>query len=121
MVGADGCSMVEEYRKSVTEWPLPLTRKDLASYLGRAGYYRSFIPHFSDLTSDLNKAKTREQVPWALTTEEIAQIHRIQHAFNTSESLSFPNYDDLRENPLIMDLDYSKKGLFASISQNQKC
>ena len=121
MVGADGCSMMEEYRKLITEWPLPLTRKDLASYLGREGYYRQFIPHFSNLTSDLNKAKTREQFPWALTTEEIAEFRRIQHVFNTSESLSFPNYNDLRENPLIMDLDYSKKGLFASISQNQKC
>ena len=98
MVGADGCSMVEEYRKLITEWPLPLTRKDLASYLGREGYYRQFIPHFSNLTSDLNKAKTREQFPWALTTEEIAEFRRIQHVFNTSESLSFPNYDDLREN-----------------------
>ena len=113
--------MFPEYRKSITDWPVPATKKELASYLGRAGYYRSFIPQYSDLTSDLNKAKTREQTPWSLTTEEIAQFHKLQLAFNTSESLSFPNYDDLKLNPLIMNLDYSKKGLSASISQNQEC
>ena len=103
----------------MTEWPLPLTKQDLASYLGRAGYYCQFIPHFSDLTADLNKAKTREQVPWALTIEEISQSHKLQDAFNKSESLSFPVYEDLRENPLFLDLDLSKKGLSASLSQNQ--
>ena len=113
--------MFPEYRKSITDWPVPATKKELASYLGRAGYYRSFIPQYSELTSDLNKAKTREQTPWSLTTEEIAQFHKLQLAFNTSESLSFPNYDDLKLNPLIMDLDYSKKGPSASISQNQEC
>ena len=113
--------MFPEYRKSITDWPVPATKKELASYLGRAGYYRSFIPQYSELTSDLNKAKTREQTPWSLTTEEIAQFHKLQLAFNTSESLSFPNYDDLKLNPLIIDLDYSKKGLSASISQNQEC
>ena len=119
--GGRWMGMFPEYRKSITDWPVPATKKELASYLGRAGYYRSFIPQYSELTSDLNKAKTREQTPWSLTTEEIAQFHKLQLAFNTSESLSFPNYDDLKLNPLIIDLDYSKKGLSASISQNQEC
>ena len=107
-VGREGCSMVEAYRKSVTQWPLPLTKNYLASYIGRCSYYRQFIPHFSDLTEDLNKAKSREQTPWALTPDEISQFHKLQDAFNKSESLSFPVYDDLRENPLILDLDFKK-------------
>ncbi len=121
MVGQDGWGMDPEYRQSVTSWPLPKTKKELSSLLGRAGYYRQFLSNYSDLTADLNKAKTREQVPWALTPEEVTQVHRLQQAFNSSESLGYPNYDDLQENPLIMDLDFSKKGLSASISQNQQC
>ena len=103
MVGEEGWGMCPEYRKSITDWPVPSKAKELASYLGRAGYYRAFIPQYSDLTADLNKAKTREQTPWSLSTEEIAQFHKVQLAFNISESLSFPNYDDLKLNPLIMD------------------
>ena len=121
MVGEEGWGMCPEYRKSVTSWPIPTTKKELGSFLGRAGYYRGFLQHYSDLTADLNKAKTREQAPWSLTPDEIAQFHKLQQAFNSSESLSFPNYDDLKLNPLIMDLDFSKKGLSASISQNQEC
>jgi hypothetical protein len=113
--------MCPEYRQSVIFWPVPKSKKELGSFLGRAGYYRGFLPHYSDLTADLNKAKTREQTPWSLTPDEVAQFHKLQHAFNPSESLSFPNYDDLKQNPLIMNLDFSKKGLSASISQNQMC
>ena len=113
--------MIPEYRRSITSWPIPSSRKELASYLGRGNYYRQFLPHYSDLTADLNKAKTREQTPWVLSEDEIAQFDRSQEAFNQSESLSFPNFEDLRENPFIMDLDFSQKGLSASLSQNQVC
>ena len=65
--------------------------------------------------------KTREQTPWSLSENEIAQFHRLQTEFNQSESLSFPNFEDLRGNPFILDLDFSKKGLSASLSQTQVC
>ena len=54
MVGADGIGMIEEYRGSKTVWPIPTSKMELASYLGRSGYYRQFLPQYSDLTSDLN-------------------------------------------------------------------
>jgi hypothetical protein len=40
--------------KDVTDWPIPSTVKEVCSFLGFCNFYRTFIPHFSDITRPLN-------------------------------------------------------------------
>ena len=47
---------------ALLQFPRPTNRKSLQSYLGLAGYFRRFIPHFSEITavlSDLLKKNTK--------------------------------------------------------------
>jgi len=38
---------------AICSWPLPLTPKDMRSFLGLAGVYRKFIPQFSQIALPL--------------------------------------------------------------------
>ena len=42
-VSARGIEMVAEYVDLLVNWPKPSTPKELATFLGKAGYYRQFI------------------------------------------------------------------------------
>ena len=39
-----GVSVIPEYVQKIKERPVPKTRKEVATFLGFAGYYRTFIP-----------------------------------------------------------------------------
>ena len=121
VVGRHGRKMQPAYRESVVNWPVPQKKQHLASFIGRTSYYREFIKNFSHLTHSLNQAKTRPEAGWALSDEETQDFHRLQEAFVHSEALSFPCFNDLASNPFILDLDFSQKGLSASLHQRQKC
>ncbi|KAF4733599.1 hypothetical protein FOZ63_024047, partial [Perkinsus olseni] len=42
----------------ISSWPIPRTATDLRSFLGLAGYYRHFIPHFADRSKVLQQLQT---------------------------------------------------------------
>ena len=68
VVSGDGVKMQDDYVKKIIEWPRPSTTKELNSFLGFIGYYRTFIPRFSELTNELNSMRKESKVVW---TEEI--------------------------------------------------
>lgn len=41
--------------EALTSWPVPKTVKDVKSFIGFAGYYRRFIPHFAQMAKPLNE------------------------------------------------------------------
>ena len=59
-VTQDGIEMRDDYVTKITEWPTPKTVKELSSFLGVVGYYRSFIPKFAELTHDMNAQKRKK-------------------------------------------------------------
>ena len=60
-ISKDGVEMIPDYVHKVTNWPVPMTGKEVATFLGFAGYYRSFIPQYSALTNRLNGIKKAEK------------------------------------------------------------
>ena len=44
VVSEDGVKMQDDYVRKIEEWPRPSTTKELNSFLGFIGYYRTFIP-----------------------------------------------------------------------------
>ena len=55
-------SMIPKYVKNrIKDWPVLKRGKEVATFLGFAGYYRTFIPRYSALTNRLNGIKKAEQ------------------------------------------------------------
>ena len=53
----------------VLKWPIPTTGKQMASFIGFAGYYRQFIPKFSALTTEMNGLKKEKTITWTDTLD----------------------------------------------------
>ena len=53
--------MIPEYIQKIKDWPVPKTAKEVATFLGFARYYRTFIPQYSVITNQLNGIKKAEK------------------------------------------------------------
>ncbi|XP_026019405.1 NLR family CARD domain-containing protein 3-like [Astatotilapia calliptera] len=94
--------------------PLPQTRKQLRSFLGMAGFYRRFIPQFSNraaLLTDLTGSRSPNYIQW--TEEAVAAFHDIQQSLSKQPVLYSPNFDE----PFILQTDASDRGLGAVLLQ----
>ena len=61
-----GITPMPEKLACIKEMPLPKTPKEVKQFLGLIGYYRKFVPRFSDLARPLN-ALTRKDVSFEWT------------------------------------------------------
>lgn len=52
---------------AVREYPIPVTKRDVRTFLGLVGYYRCFVPHFAEVAvplSNLTRKKEPDKVVW---------------------------------------------------------
>jgi hypothetical protein len=115
--------MTHEKVKSITDWPDPLTPKDMRSFVGLTGVYRKFVPEFARISAPLldlilvdqkeyNKAMTDERWPKVLKA-----IDFLKAAMITRPALALPekgNYDYL------VRTDASDFAIGATLRQMQK-
>ena len=93
----------------VTNWPLPKSGKEVATFLGFAGYYRNFIPHYSALTNRLNGIKKAEKFVW---NEEIEHdFVQLKEAFTKGGIQAFPDFG--------VTTDWSQENITGVLSQVQ--
>jgi len=52
-VSADGISMEEDLLQAIDKWPIPRGIKEVQSFLGTMGFYRGFIPQYSEIAKPL--------------------------------------------------------------------
>uniref|UniRef100_A0A1X7UT63 Reverse transcriptase domain-containing protein n=1 Tax=Amphimedon queenslandica TaxID=400682 RepID=A0A1X7UT63_AMPQE len=82
--------------KSVKEFPIPKSKKDVWAFLGLVGYYRKFTPNFSTVAvalTDLTRTTAPTVVQWN---------SQCQKAVDTLK-------DSLCESPLLHSPDFSKQ------------
>ena len=84
----------------------------LRSFLGLAGYYRRFIPHFSSVAAPLTKLTEKSvQFKWdALQHESFSTLKR---SLCEAPILAYPDFD----RPFILQTDASNVGLGAVLAQ----
>jgi len=62
--------------KSMAEYRLPITQKDVRAFLGVTGYYWRFIPNYGSVAASLTSATRKselDRVVW--TTERVEAVH----------------------------------------------
>uniref|UniRef100_A0A3B3HAG4 Gypsy retrotransposon integrase-like protein 1 n=3 Tax=Oryzias latipes TaxID=8090 RepID=A0A3B3HAG4_ORYLA len=99
---------------AIQSCPLPVTKKQLRSFLGMAGFYHRFIPHFSAraaLLTDLTGARSPNNLQW--TKEAEAAFEDIKRALSKNPVLYSPNF----QKPFILQTDASDRGLGAVLLQ----
>ena len=100
--------------KSVADWPVPTTVKDIRSFLGLAGYYRRFIPHFASYSAPLTEL-TKINVPFEWTKRQQVAFDFLKSSLCNPPILSYPTDDGV----YILDTDASNYGIGAVLSQLQ--
>ena len=85
--------------KGVADWPPPRSVKDVRAFLGFTGFYRYFVPHYSQIARPLIDL-TRKAVPFHWETPQI-------RAFETLKTL-------MCRRPILRQPDYTKQFLLAT-------
>ncbi|XP_078233523.1 uncharacterized protein LOC144583518 [Pogona vitticeps] len=117
MVGGGVIKPLEAKIEAVRDWPRPNTKKKVKSFLGLVGYYRKFIPRFSEIAApltDLTRKKTDDRIPWTSDCEEAFQ--RLKQALINYPVLRAPDFD--RE--FIIYTDASNSGVGAVLCQEDE-
>ena len=100
--------------EAVAKFPVPVTKKDVRSFLGLCGYYRKFVPHYENIVRpliNLTKKKEPKLVKW---TEECDHAFNELKAYLTAEPiLATPDFSK----PFLLQTDASKTGIGAVLSQ----
>ena len=115
LVSKDSIRMVPSYVDRILDWPLPQSGKQLRSFLGFTGYYRSFIKEYGFLTAEMNKLKTQTQVEW--TDETKRKFEKLKYCFKQSPVRGYPQYQN--PEPFVLDTDFSSTNMAAVLNQKQ--
>ena len=74
LISADGIRPLKDKLDTIRDMPAPRSSKEVKQFLGIAGYYRKFVPHFADLSRPLASLTCKDRVfEWT---------HECEKAFN---------------------------------------
>lgn len=99
---------------AILNFPKPVTKKDVRSFLGMAGYYQHYIPSYSQLASPLTDSlrKTEpERVTWTNAKEEA--FLKLKNALSLGPVLASPDFS----RKFILQCDASNRGLGVVLPQ----
>ena len=114
-VSAQGIKMKPSYVEKIADWPAPKTIKELNTFLGFCGYYRTFIKDFSMLTNEMNSMKKETKLVWNDVLEEKFKL--LKEEFSKMPVRSYPDYSS--DEPFQVAVDFSMENVAAVLSQVQ--
>ena len=86
-----GEQMLEDFIKNVQKWPRPTICKEMSSFLGFTGYYRSFIPRYSALTNRMNSMKKAMKFEWSEDMEK--DFKKLKAEFTAGKIQAFTEFN----------------------------
>jgi len=124
IISRDGIRPVPAYLEIVKTWPLPSTKSEARTFLGKCGYYRRFIKDYSKIakpwTDVMGKTdKAAEKEPLQVTPAMTDSFQQLKKALLTAPILAYPRFDS--PEPFILDTDWSQDAatVGAVLSQRQ--
>ena len=92
-VSHQGIEVDEDKVKAIREMPAPSSKKEVRSFLGMAGYYRKFIPEFSEVAAPLTKL-TKKDVRFEWGNPHQIAFECLKQQLASSPVLAYPRYDE---------------------------
>ena len=90
IISGEGITPVPEKLESIQEMLPPTKPKEVKQFLGLIGYYRKFVPHFSDLARPLNALTRKETVfEWTQICQESFEL--LKTSLMTEPILTYPD------------------------------
>ena len=112
IISAQGVATDPEKLKSVSEIPAPKDVSELRSFLGLTGYYRRFVPNYSDVAEPLHQLlKKNKKYEW--TTECEQAMQKLKSALLSAPVLRRPDF----KRPFVIHTDASNVGMGAVLEQ----
>jgi hypothetical protein len=124
LVSGEGISVDDELVKKIKDWKEPTNPKELATFVGFAGFYREFIPDFASLTSEMMRLKgkktwlTADKDEW--TKVCAPKFNQLIQQFLVPPLRGYPmSPADPRAGPFVVTTDWSKVAIGATLHQYQ--
>lgn len=86
-------SNLRRQNSAILDWPKPLTKKQVRSFLGLANYYRRFIPYFAMVAAPLTELTVKKHsrmVKWTPVAEEA--FDNLKRALCSKPVLTVPDF-----------------------------
>lgn len=121
-ISSKGIRVPDDYVRVITNWPVPRTLKELRTFLGKANYYRRFIPQYAAVSSSLQAYVKKEHegkrdLGIQKDTAALRSFQSLKDALASSAVLTHPDFKS--DAPFILDTDFSGGGIGAVLSQVQ--
>ncbi|CAM4425854.1 unnamed protein product [Lepidochelys kempii] len=113
-VGQGTISPLQAKVDAIQKWPVPKSKKQVQSFLGLAGYYRRFVPHYSQIAApltDLTKKKQPNAVQWTGKCQKA--FYKLKATLMSDPVLRAPDFDK----PFLVTTDASERGVGAVLMQ----
>ena len=114
IISGKGITPMPEKLACLREMPSPKTPKEIKQFLGLVGYYRKFIPRFSDLARPLN-ALTRKDVPFEWTSVCQESFELLKASLMSEPILTYPDPN----RPYVLFTDASKYAWACVLTQEK--
>ena len=110
-VSAQGVSPMKEYVKDVQDWPMPTTKSEARTWIGKINYYRRFIKNYSAIAAPWTKVTGKTTIEEEKTKLEVTEdmkksFEDLKDRLTQAPILAYPRFDS--NEPFIMDTDWSQ-------------
>ena len=113
IVSSNQLKIAAEDVKTVLDWPVPTSSKEVERFLGLANYHRAFIKKFADIAQPLYNLTGKNKFKW--DQEEQNAFQALKNALVEPPVLALPNNQD----KFILDTDASDTAIGAELIQVQ--
>ncbi|MCP4058464.1 MAG: hypothetical protein GY738_14340, partial [Pseudoalteromonas sp.] len=100
--------------QAIKEYPPPTKVKEVRQFLGMAGYFRRFIPHFSGIAKPMTRLQEKD-FKWDWSQECQTAFDELKDRLTTAPCLAYPDFSK----PFYIECDASLTGLGAQLLQRE--